>query len=173
MRMLGAVRNPLVLGVVLLALFAGCSRKQPTAAPIAAPDFTLTSIDGGTIRLSDYRGKVVLLDFWATWCPPCRAAIPHVVELQQALGPQGFAVIGMNLDENGEELVAFLQRNPVNYPIVRTDDAAKSAYGGVNAIPHVFLIDRKGMIREQYTGYTKEIGDRMRQTAEALLKEST
>jgi thiol-disulfide isomerase/thioredoxin len=139
---------------------------------VVAPEFNLTSIDGGSVRLADYRGKVVLLDFWATWCPPCRAAIPHIVELQQTLGPQGFAAIGMNLDENGDDLVAFLQRNPVNYPTVRTDEATRVSFGNVTAIPHVFLIDRKGMIREQYKGYTKEIADKMRQTAEALLKES-
>jgi thiol-disulfide isomerase/thioredoxin len=161
----------LCLGLAL-AFAAGCSQKEKSAGGgDVAPEFSLPATDGSRVDLAKYKGKVVLLDFWATWCPPCRAAIPHLVELQQTLGPQGFQAIGLNLDENPDDVASFLKKNPINYPVAKADDAVRAAYGGVSAIPQVFLIDRQGRIRERYQGFTPEIADKIKGSAEALLKE--
>ena len=160
----------LCLGLVFLG---GCSKKKEASSGILgqAPAFALPSVDGKTVRLSDYAGKVVLIDFWASWCPPCRAAIPHIVGLQNAYGPQGFTALGMSLDQDPADLSAFLERNPVNYPVLKADDATRTAFGGVTSVPQVFLVDRKGKIREHYQGYTVEIAEQMKQAVETLLKE--
>ena len=157
-----------------LALTAGCSKKkEPTAGAEEAPNFTLPSLTGGTVELASHKGKVVLLDFWATWCPPCRAAIPHLVELQQTFGPQGFQALGLNLDDNPDDLTGFLARSPVNYPILRADEKVRASYGGVSAIPQVFLVDRKGRIRERFQGYTPEIAEKMKASVQTLVQEGS
>lgn len=165
-----ALITSVCLGLAL-ALTACGKKERASAGGDYAPAFTLQASDGTTVKLSDYAGKVVLLDFWASWCPPCRAAIPHIVELQTALGAQGFQAVGLNLDENPDDLTAFLQENPVNYPMAKADDKVRTDFGGVSAIPLVLLIDRQGRIRERFQGYTPEIAESMRKTAEALLKE--
>lgn len=152
-------------------LVGGCSDKKPAPAASIAPDFTLPTVEGKNVRLSDYRGKVVLLDFWATWCPPCRQALPHLAELQQALGARGFQTLGLNLDEEKSELLSFLAENPISYPTLRASENTRAAYGGVAAIPQVFLVDRKGKIRERYQGYTPEIGERIKAAVDGLLRE--
>ncbi|MBI5015884.1 MAG: TlpA family protein disulfide reductase [Deltaproteobacteria bacterium] len=168
-------RVPLVAPLCLLLallLAAGCSKKEKSSqGSDIAPSFSLVGSDGQKVDLSNYKGKVVLLDFWASWCPPCRAAIPHVVELQQTLGPQGFQAIGLNLDENPDDLATFLKQNPVNYPVAKADETVREAYGGISAIPQIFLIDRKGRIREHYQGFTAEIAEKVRKAAEALLQD--
>jgi thiol-disulfide isomerase/thioredoxin len=166
-----ALAVSLVLGFTL-CVTAGCSKKEKASTGSeAAPGFSLSGVDGTKVDLASYKGKVVLLDFWASWCPPCRAAIPHLVELQQTLGAQGFQAIGLNLDENPADLSSFLNENPVNYPVAKADDAVRAAYGGVSAIPQIFLVDRQGRIRERYQGFTAEIAGNIRKTVEALLKE--
>lgn len=162
----------LCLGTVL-ALAAGCGKKEKAASDSGyAPDFALQATDGTSVKLSSYAGKVVLLDFWATWCPPCRAAIPHIVALQTELGPQGFQAIGLNMDENADDVAAFLKDSPMNYPVVKADEKVRADFGGVSAIPLVILIDRQGRVRERFQGYTPEIADGMKKAAEALLKEN-
>lgn len=168
------LRGPVGLVLVLFFFATGSSCSKKETAPVRpekAPSFALPGTDGTTVRLSDYDGKVVLIDFWATWCPPCRAAIPHIVELQDTYGPQGFVAIGMNLDQDPDDLADFLSRTSVNYPIVRADEAARMAFGGVMSIPQAFLVDRRGMIREHYQGYSREIAEQMDRTVAALVKE--
>jgi peroxiredoxin len=158
----------LVLGT---GLAGGCADKKASQQPGLAPDFTLPSTNGNNVHLSDFHGKVVLLDFWATWCPPCRQAIPHLTELQERLGAKGFQALGLSLDESRDDLRSFVSETPVNYPILRADDSTRAAYGGVSAIPQVFLVDRKGKIRERYQGFTPEIGNKIKAAVESLLKE--
>lgn len=161
----------LVLGLSL-AFTAGCSKEEKTSkGSDVAPGFSLSGVDGRKVDLAAYKGKVVLVDFWASWCPPCRAAIPHLVKLQQTLGTQGFQAIGLSLDENSDDLTSFLSENPVNYPVARADDAVRAAYGGISAIPQIFLIDRQGRIRERFQGFTTEIAENIRKKVDALLKE--
>ncbi|MBN2753292.1 MAG: TlpA family protein disulfide reductase [Candidatus Goldbacteria bacterium] len=122
------------------------------AKAYAAPDFSLTGIDGSTIKLSDYKGKVVILDFWATWCPPCKAEIPFFIELQSQYGKDGLAIIGAALDD-AEKVKAFASQYGINYPIALADRDTATTYGGIRGIPTTFVIDKKGNVVRQYVGY--------------------
>ncbi|MEJ5370069.1 MAG: TlpA disulfide reductase family protein [Bryobacteraceae bacterium] len=154
-------------GAAILAaclLLPGCasvaSRGEPApgssrdaSARKAAPDFELKDMNGKTIRLSDYRGQVVLLNFWATWCGPCKIEIPWFVEFQRTFKDRGFTVIGVSVDEDGWEAVRpFLASRQVNYPVVISTVEVEQKYGGVDALPMSFLIDREGRIANTHVG---------------------
>ena len=112
-----------------------------------APDWQLKDVAGQTVRLSDFKGKVILLDFWATWCPPCRAEIPGFVNLQKKYGPQGLVVIGISLDEGGTKVVTdFMRQAGINYRVVLGDAKVAFLYGGIETIPTTFIIDRAGRV---------------------------
>jgi peroxiredoxin len=120
-----------------------------------APQFNLTDTNGKSVKLSDYKGKVIILDFWATWCPPCRAEIPNFVELQKEYGKQGLAVIGVSLDQGGVAGVAdFAKAQGINYPIVMGNQDVADTYGGIQAIPTTFIIDKDGNIAARHEGFT-------------------
>jgi thiol-disulfide isomerase/thioredoxin len=159
--------------LVLLVLWGGCSNDAASDRPDrrAAPDFTLTTLDGKTVRLSDYRGEVVLLDFWATWCPPCRAGIPHNMKLQEKYGPKGFTVLGLSLDKNVDDMAQFLDREPANFPMMLLDDATRQAYGGIPTIPYAVLVDRTGRIRQKKLGFSQEIAESMEKYIVQLINE--
>jgi len=119
----------------------------------AAPDFTLKDADGKTVHLSDYKGKVVLLDFWATWCGPCKVEIPWFMEFEQQFKDKGFAVLGVSMDEDGWTVIKpYIQQLKVNYRIVLGTDQVGEAYGGVDSLPTTFLIDRQGKIASTHVG---------------------
>lgn len=171
----GAALLVLVVAGWLLVVAAGCSggtggARDPT--PLA-PDFTLLDTSGKQVRLSDFRGQVVMLHFWATWCAPCRAALAHEVEFQKIYQKRGFTVLGMNLDKNREDVTEFLARNPLNYPTLFVDPATREAYGGVASIPLTIVIDRTGRIRRTSMGYTLQLVSALERTIEALLAEDT
>lgn len=118
-----------------------------------APAWTLTKIDGSTLSSADLKGKVVVIDFWATWCPPCRAEIPGYVEMQKAHEAAGLVIVGVSLDQKGPPVVrSFAQEYAINYPLVMGDDKMVAAFGGVEAIPTTFLIDRDGQVRHRKVG---------------------
>jgi cytochrome c biogenesis protein CcmG/thiol:disulfide interchange protein DsbE len=119
-----------------------------------APDFNLPLIDGGQLRLSSYLGKVVLLDFWATWCVPCREETPHFVDLQQKYGGEGLQIIGVSMDDSTDPVRTFYQQFHINYPVVMGTADVGSAYGGVLGLPIAFLIDRDGRIYAKHIGAT-------------------
>jgi len=167
------IRTGTLLLLATLLLGVGCSSEKEAGDPKAAPDFTLSSIDGNRLTLSGLKGKVVLLDFWATWCPPCRAAIPHLVELQNKYRADGLDVVGMNMDQDPEDLVSFLQSNTVNYPILKVTDEVRLAYGGISSIPVTFLVDRQGRVRHRYMGFDRRIAEDMERAIQALLQEGT
>ncbi len=128
----------------------------PSAKPRGnpAPNFTLAELEGRTVRLSDYRGDVVLLDFWATWCGPCRMSIPHLIELQNEYADDGFTVLGVSLDRAGRDVVSrFVEKAGINYPVVMGTGAVQEAYGGIRSIPTAFLIDRDGYVVKMIQGY--------------------
>ncbi len=126
---------------------------KPGSERRTAPDFALKDADGKTVRLSDYRGKVVVLDFWATWCGPCKIEIPWFVEFQRQHKDQGFEVIGVSMDDDGWEAVKpFAQKLGINYRVVLGNDDAAQAYGGIDALPTTFLIDREGKIAATHVG---------------------
>lgn len=117
-----------------------------------APGFSRLDLGHRRVDLGSYRGKVVLLNFWATWCGPCRVEMPYFVDWQKQYGPARFQVIGMSMDDASPEVVAFLAKTKLNYPVVMGDEAIGAAYGGVLGLPVTFLIDRKGNIRARYQG---------------------
>jgi thiol-disulfide isomerase/thioredoxin len=119
-----------------------------------APDFELQTLDGETFRLAEHRGHVVVLNFWATWCAPCRIEMPAFVRLQDEMRDQGVLFVGVALDREGAEVVRpFAERTGVNYPIVLGDGLVTQRYGGVRAVPTTILIDRSGEMRYRHEGY--------------------
>jgi peroxiredoxin len=161
-------RNPILwialLAVVVLGGFyflGGNSSKAekgpavtlpPSEITGAAPSFTLTDLSGKSVSLADFRGKVVILDFWATWCPPCKKEIPDFIDLQKAYGQKGVEIIGIALDEP-YKVSAFVQQNGVNYTVLLGNDAIAARYGGIDGIPTTFVIDRKGKIVNRFEGF--------------------
>ncbi len=152
-------RNAVVLVVVALAItfmiVAGQRlARRNVAAPNSsakgstAPEFELKDLAGKTVRLSDLHGKAVLLNFWATWCPPCKEEIPWFVEFQKQYGGQGLQVIGVDMDDNpkADDLAKFAADMKMNYPVLVGSDKVADAYGGVEALPTTFYIGRDGKI---------------------------
>jgi thiol-disulfide isomerase/thioredoxin len=112
-----------------------------------APDFTLQSLEGKNIQLSGYKGQAVLLNFWATWCGPCKIEMPWFVELQKEYGPQGLQIVGVAMDDaSKEDITRFVKEMGVNYPILIGKENVGNDYGGVNVLPTTFFIDRDGKI---------------------------
>jgi cytochrome c biogenesis protein CcmG/thiol:disulfide interchange protein DsbE len=171
----------LYLFLVMACIVGGCkkSKTEPTrqtkekaeikpAQPVVdttpstsdkkpAPVFTLTDLNGKNVSLTDFRGKIVILDFWATWCPPCIMEIPHFIELQDKYKDKGFAMVGISLDQAGIEVVkTFAQKYKINYPILMNDGQVHIAYGGISNIPTTFVIDPAGNIRKKYVGYIEK-----------------
>jgi len=123
----------------------------------APPDFALTDASGASFRLSDNFGKVVLLNFWATWCAPCKQEIPWFVEFQRTFKEDGFAVIGVSLDQDGWKAVRpVMEAQKINYRVGIWDDALAQKYGGLQSLPQSMLIDRKGRILVTHTGITSK-----------------
>src|SRR5207244_8507826 len=113
----------------------------------AAPEFALQSLDNKTVRLADFRGKAVLLNFWATWCSPCKIEMPWFVELQRQYGPEGLQVLGVAMDEASKEDIAkFAKDMGVNYPILIGKESVGDAYGGVQFLPTTYFIGRDGKV---------------------------
>jgi thiol-disulfide isomerase/thioredoxin len=152
-------RNPLVLffvgALVAVMLFAGLRMARNNRANSAghavmgevAPDFVLNSLDGSSVKLSGLRGKAVLLNFWATWCSPCKVEMPWFVELQREYGPQGFQIVGVAMDDaSTDDIAKFAKDMGVNYPILLGKEAVALSYGGVNVLPTTFFLDRNGKV---------------------------
>jgi len=133
-----------------------------------APDFTLPALTGERVQLSHYRGKVVLLDFWATWCKPCRKEIPYFAKLQKNYRSRGLQVIAISMDDSPEPVHSFCNRIHLNYPVVMGNADLGELYGGVLGLPVAFLIGRDGSVYRKHAGATepavlqKEIEDLLR-----------
>lgn len=161
--------------IILLASFSifGCSRNAgsddvkdnppvtenaqyvPSSSTTSkAPDFTLLDTEGKKISLSNYAGKVVIVDFWATWCPPCRRGIPDLIDIQKQFKNK-VAVIGISVDtDTKSKVVPFMKSMGINYPVVFANSEVVQSYGGIDAIPTSFIIDKKGNISNQHVGLT-------------------
>lgn len=175
---------------VAATIAAGCGGKTESAPPdgrVAAPDMPLAFLDGSTARLSDLEGKVVMLNFWATWCPPCREELPHFEALHRDYADDGLAIVGVSMDQAGSDYVRkFAEEVGITYPIAMApfedvepvwsklsgistvhgfgDEAPSLAGGTVQMMPTTFVIDRSGNI------YRKHVGPRDRETLEPELR---
>src|SRR5712692_8571091 len=152
---MNAVSIRVTMLTILAAASAGAQSMvraalQPVLERKPAPDFALRDVVGKTAELKEYRGKVVLLDFWATWCTGCKQEIPWFVEFQRKFGTKRFAAVGVSLDEGGwDVLKPFLAKTRVPYRILLGDDATAQRYG-IQNMPDTFLIDRKGRVAAAY-----------------------
>jgi thiol-disulfide isomerase/thioredoxin len=146
----------------VLSVAAGNSAGRSTLAGKPAPEMTLKDLDGKDLSLSEYKGKVVLVNFWATWCEPCQVEIPWLIEIQQKYAAKGFTVLGIAMDEEGAKVVTpWVQKerfdvngakSQMNYPIVIGNDAAADKFGGLLGYPTSVLITRDGKIVKRITG---------------------
>jgi peroxiredoxin len=151
----------LTVAVAAAVLLAACSTptgsgRQHLKAETErkqAPNFSLKDADGKIVQLSDYRGKVVLLNFWATWCDPCRIEIPWFIDLQRQYKADGVAVVGVSMDEDGWKAIKpFVAEVGINYRVLLGDDKVAQLYGGVDSLPTSFIIDRQGRIAAVHIG---------------------
>ena len=146
--------------VVALMLYFGLHQVRRQGASTArltqsslAPDFSLPALDGKTMRLSDLRGKAVLLNFWATWCGPCKIEMPWFVDLQKQYGAQGLQIVGVAMDDaSKEDISKFAKDMGVNYPILIGKESVGDQYGGIPALPETFLIGRDGKVVDRIIG---------------------
>ena len=159
-------RNPLALVVVAVVAagmlyfgFHTARRSGTDHAPgvlgygTPAPNFTLEALDGKNVSLADFRGKAVLVNFWATWCGPCKIETPWLVELQNEYGSQGLQVVGVAMDDSGKDDIAkFAKDMGMNYPVLLGKEAVGDAYGGVPALPESFFVGRDGKIIDRIIG---------------------
>lgn len=142
---------------VMMQQTAGESGSSNSSS--SAPDFSLASVGGGSKSLSDYKGKVVMLNFWATWCGPCKREIPDFIAMQKAYRDKGFEIVGISLDDPTAtaQVAQFVKQQGINYDIVYGNGEVAQAYGGVQSIPTTFLIDREGKVVSSKVGLqTKE-----------------
>lgn len=147
-----------ILGKSESAATGALKPSLPPSAEVGhAPGFTLTDVNGHPVSLADFRGKVVVLDFWATWCPPCKREIPDFIELQSHYGSKGVQIIGIGMDEP-EKLKAFAISTGMNYSVLLGTDDIAMKYGGISGIPTTFIIDRSGKIVNRFEGFrSKEV----------------
>ena len=157
-------RDPIILIIVAviisLMLVFGIQKTRHTSPPGAgklqgqpAPDFSLASVDGKTVKLSEFRGKAVLLNFWATWCEPCKVEMPWFIQLQQQYGSQGLQVVGVAMDDSSpKDISEFAQKMGVNYPIAIGKEAVGDQYGGIPYLPSTFYIGRDGKVIDRVYG---------------------
>lgn len=159
-------------GIWYLSQQSGTSDwSAPPASELKqAPDFTLNDLDGQPVSLSSYAGKVVILDFWATWCAPCRYEVPHLVELQQRYGERGLQVLGVTLDgtQTSGDVIPFREKYSMNYPTLWAETSVLEVYD-VISIPITLLITRDGKVYRRFTGFGGNTADKMTRTVQDLL----
>ncbi|MGC9452832.1 MAG: TlpA family protein disulfide reductase [Oceanipulchritudo sp.] len=167
-----AVTLLIILGIGAYVIVAGVTKSCPACAGITLAmgltgkepaslsqeegkvQWTVQTLDGKQLSAESLAGKVVLVDFWATWCPPCRKEIPGFVELQEAYGDSGLVIVGVSLDRDGPPVVnSFAREYGIQYPLAMADQSILEAFGGIEALPTTFLIDRNGRIVSRHVGY--------------------
>ncbi len=156
-----------VIFITASALLLGCTSKGDRSSAVAA-DFKLQDLNGKTVRLSDFKGKPVLIDFWATWCPPCRASIPEIEKLHKSYSGKGLVVLSVSLDEGDWEAVkAYAKEVGINYPVLKANEDVTSEFL-VRSIPMVVIINKEGKIVKRYLGLTGDDSD-LEQDVKAVL----
>lgn len=148
-----------VVGVMAVGIYAGMrrsGRNHVAAVPKlrAAPDLSVVDVNGAALNTSDYKGKVVLVNFWAAWCTPCAEEIPQFIALQKKYHDQGLQVIGFSVEDDAGELRDFYRKHQMNYPVVPSDLKIADGFGGVLGLPTTFLIGRDNLIHGKHNGAT-------------------
>ncbi len=162
------MKRMLSISVVLAVfLFTACGAQSEKRQK--APNFSLQTQNGKVVELSKLKGKVVLVNFWATWCPPCRAEIPDFIKVYSTYKSKGFEIVGIALDEEGwSKVIPFIEKAKMNYPIVLGTAEVVQLYGGIEAIPTTFIVDKNGYIAGRQVGLlSKEL---LEQKLKSLLK---
>jgi peroxiredoxin len=165
-----------VCGAIVLALAAAAGARagdaaSPVAASVAAPDFELPGPDGAPVRLADFRGKVVFVNFFASWCGPCRQEMPILDRIHARYAPLGFSVLGVNVDKDAAAARRMLDEVKVAFPVALDTESATSATYGVDAMPSSVLVDRSGNIRHVHRGYQPGFEDAYVAQVKALVRE--
>jgi peroxiredoxin len=145
------VKRFIVLFIVAIAMLAGCTDRGEQPDAVAA-DFTLKDMSGKTVKLSDYKGKVVLLEFWAAWCPPCRASVPGLEKLHKAYKDKGLVLLAVSMDEGGwDEVRSYIKESGITYTVLKgTEDVAVKYQ--VRSIPMMLVLNKEGRISKRYLG---------------------
>ncbi len=156
---------------ILISLTLMLSFNLLAADKIEAPDFTLKSLTGENLRLSEFRGQVVLLNFWASWCGPCRQEMPLLNDIQKKYSPLGFSVLGINVDLKSEKAFRYLKDTPVIFPVLFDPDSKVSELYSVSAMPSTALIDKDGKVRFIHAGYKPGDEEIYRNKIKELLRE--
>ncbi len=138
--------------VAAVALSWACTPSAPAGAPEAAAPLSGKALDGKTVSLADYKGKVVLVDFWATWCDPCKEEIPELVKLQNTLGPKGFVIIGVSMDDETETVAPFAKAAGINYSVILLGSERAPKGWVVPGLPTAYLIGRDGNVLKRQFG---------------------
>jgi cytochrome c biogenesis protein CcmG, thiol:disulfide interchange protein DsbE len=150
------LRGVMIACLVLVCLFAGGSptgaRPAPSLLNKKAPEFARSDLSGGRVDVGSYRGKVVLLNFWATWCAPCRVEMPVFAAWQKRYGPRGLQVVGISMDDDAAPVRRLAARLKLDYPIVMGDARLGEQYGGVLGLPITYLIGSNGVVRAEFEG---------------------
>lgn len=158
--LLAFTMSPVFLNDALAALKKG----QP------APPIKVVSTTGQSITLANYKGYVLLVDFFASWCHPCERSIPHLVDINNKYGKQGLQVLGLSLDEDKDDLVDFITPKKVNYPVALADEELQTKYG-LRSIPTLVIIDKKGVVAEVFLGLSDDSAKNLEATIKKLLAE--
>jgi peroxiredoxin len=158
----------LISAIVLLAphpsALAALKKGQP------APPVKVTTTSGQSVTLANYQGRVLLLEFFASWCHPCEKSIPHLIDINRKYGKQGLHVLGLSLDEEREELIDFITPKKLNYPVALADEALQISYG-LRSIPTLIIIDKKGIVVDIFQGLTDQTAKNIETTIKSLLAE--
>jgi len=158
-----------VIALVVLLLVPSALVRASPVKPVPAPAWKLKDVDGKVVTWDQFKGKVVVLDFWATWCPPCRTEIPGYIALQKKYAADGLVIVGISLDTDGPEVVRkFMKDIGINYPVVIADDQVQELFAPIDGIPTTFIIDRDGLIRDKKVG--REPSDEYEKAILAILK---
>jgi peroxiredoxin len=160
------------LGIALTALLAGLAVNAAQAVQLTAPapDFTLRAMSGPNVRLQELRGKVVMVNFWATWCGPCRQEMPHLNRLHEKYSRSGFVLLGLNVDDDPQNAAAVAAKLGIQFPVLLDTDKQVSDRYDLKAMPSTYLIDRDGKVRFMHRGYLSGYEEQYEKQIRELLK---